>query len=113
MENLKIEFVNKFTGEQIVKQLELTTYGKKYCTGDFVVSYWDDANRMTVTKTMTLQETLTHINVVGHPFNIRAVTVRGGETFTKLLSRWDEEKQMHWYVIAQLQGDYIVKEKSI
>lgn len=92
-----------------MRKFELTEYGKKYCTGKFFVNYWDGFK--TVTKLMTMEETLNYLVNVGFPFGICAELKDGGKTFAKLLTTpWDEEIQDYHYVIAQLQGSHIVKE---
>lgn len=101
----------------MTRTFELTEKGKKYCTGNAFVTYWDDDNSKTIyDEFMTKEQLLDHlINKKGWPFNISLETIDqqyGNKTFAKLLTRWDEEKQHHWHVIAQLQGDHYLVEKE-
>ena len=96
----------------MTRALELTEKGKKYCTGNAFVTYWDEDNNKTVyDELMTPEQLLNHLIVEkGFPFSINLELLEGGKTFAKLLTRWDEDKKHHWFVIAQLQGSHYLAE---
>jgi hypothetical protein len=96
------------------RKFELTEKGKKYCTGNAFVTYFDDELKKTIyNELMTKEQLLDHLINKGWPFNISLELIDqkyGGKTYAKLLTRWDEEKKHHWHVIAQLQGDHYLAE---